>query len=44
LLHSPPGDGEAHQIMNDRSSELLYYVISDHHRANVTTYPKSAKR
>jgi uncharacterized cupin superfamily protein len=36
--------GEAHQILNDGTSDLLYYVIADHHRADVATYPKTDKR
>ena len=36
--------GEAHQIFNDGTSDLVYYVIANHHRADVTTYPKSGKR
>ncbi len=45
-----PGDhiicepGEAHQIWNDGEEDLNYYVISDHHRADVATYPKTDKR
>ena len=36
--------GEAHQIENDGSTALDFYVISDHHRADVTTYPRTGKR
>lgn len=36
--------GEAHQIENDGSTALVFYVISDHHRADVTTYPRTGKR
>jgi uncharacterized cupin superfamily protein len=36
--------GEAHQIVNDGASDLVYYVIADHHRADVTTYPTTGKR
>jgi len=36
--------GEAHQILNDTDAELTYLVIADHHRADVTTYPKTGKR
>ena len=45
-----PGDhfifppGEAHQIVNDSNEELKYLVLADHHRADVTTYPKTGKR
>lgn len=45
-----PGDhvicppGEAHQIWNDGDKPLVYYVIADHHRADVTTYPRTGKR
>ena len=38
----PPG--EAHQIVNDSDADLKYYVIADHHRADVTTYLKTGKR
>jgi len=38
----PPG--EAHQIVNDSAADLKYYVIADHPRADVTTYPKTGKR
>lgn len=36
--------GEAHQIHNDGPEDLVFYVIADHHRAEVTTYPKTGKR
>ncbi|MEM1223728.1 MAG: cupin domain-containing protein [Verrucomicrobiota bacterium] len=36
--------GEAHQIINNSSSDLSYYVIADHHVSDVTTYPKTGKR
>ena len=36
--------GEAHQVFNDSNIELRYFVIADHHRADVTTYPKTGKR
>ena len=45
-----PGDhvichpGEAHQITCGNDGPLVYYVISDHHRADVTTYPRTGKR
>ena len=38
----PPG--EAHQIHNSGDTDLVYYVIADHHRAEVTTYPATGKR
>ena len=38
----PPGT--VHQIHNDSGADLVYYVIADHHRADVTTYPESGKR
>jgi uncharacterized cupin superfamily protein len=36
--------GEAHQIFNDSERELEYLVIADHHRAEVSAYPKTGKR
>jgi uncharacterized cupin superfamily protein len=33
----PPG--EAHQIRNSSGTDLIYYVIADHHPAEVATYP-----
>jgi uncharacterized cupin superfamily protein len=36
--------GEAHQITNPSEADLVYYVIADNHRADVTTYPDSGKR
>jgi uncharacterized cupin superfamily protein len=36
--------GEAHQIVNDGADDLMFYVIADHHRADVTTYPRTGKR
>ena len=36
--------GEAHQLFNNSSADLTYYVIADHHRADVTTYANSGKR
>lgn len=38
----PPGD--AHQIENTGSEPLVFYVIADHHPADVTTYPNTGKR
>ena len=37
----PPG--EAHQIRNTGDTDLVYYVIADHHPADVTTYPDTGK-
>lgn len=40
-----PGDhilllpGEPHQLINDSEQDLVYYVIADHHQADVTSYP-----
>ncbi len=45
-----PGDhaichpGDAHQIENTGTEPLIYYVIADHHRADVTSYPRTGKR
>lgn len=36
--------GEAHQIVNDGSEDLVLYVIADHHRADVSTYTRTGKR
>ncbi|HEX3730074.1 MAG TPA: cupin domain-containing protein [Opitutaceae bacterium] len=36
--------GEAHQLVNDSKAPLEYFVIADHHPADVTTYPKTGKR
>ena len=36
--------GEAHQMINDSDAALKYFVIADHHRADVTTYPHTGKR
>ena len=38
----PPG--EAHLLENDSASELVYYVIADHHPAEITSYPNTGKR
>jgi uncharacterized cupin superfamily protein len=38
----PPG--EAHQLENTGSDALTYYVIADHHPADITTYPRTGKR
>jgi uncharacterized cupin superfamily protein len=45
-----PGDhimlpsGEVHQLMNDSEQDLVYFVLADHHPADVTTYPQTGKR
>ena len=36
--------GDAHQIENDGNEPLVYYVISDHHPADVGTYTRTGKR
>ena len=36
--------GTAHQIVNDSTGDLVYYVIADQHRADITTYPRTDKR
>jgi uncharacterized cupin superfamily protein len=36
--------GEAHQLTNDGAEDLTYYIISDHHRADVCSYPNTGKR
>ena len=36
--------GVTHQIINNSYEDLIYYVIADHHRSDVTTYPESDKR
>lgn len=36
--------GEPHQIENNGDSPLIYYVISDQHRADITSYPNTGKR
>jgi uncharacterized cupin superfamily protein len=38
----PPGD--AHQIENTGNEPLVFYVIADHHPADVTSYPNTGKR
>ena len=38
----PPGD--SHQLENDGNEELVYYVIADHHPADITSYPNTNKR
>ena len=41
-LICPPGD--AHQLENTGDTPLQYFVIADHHPADVTRYPKTGKR
>ncbi len=36
--------GDAHQIENDGNEPLIFYVISDHHPADVGTYTRTGKR
>jgi len=36
--------GEAHLLENNGKEELVYYVVSDHHPADITTYPNTNKR
>ena len=36
--------GDAHQIENDGFEMLTYYVITDHHPADVGTYTRTGKR
>jgi uncharacterized cupin superfamily protein len=36
--------GDAHQIENNGSEMLTYYVITDHHPADVGTYTRTGKR
>ena len=36
--------GDAHQIENDGSGLLAYYIITDHHQADVGTYTRPGKR
>ena len=38
----PPG--EAHQLENTGEVDLVFYVIADHHPADVTSYPRTGKR
>lgn len=45
-----PGDhlivkpGEAHELRAAPDAELSYFVIADHHPADITTYPHTGKR
>jgi len=36
--------GDAHQIENDGTEPLVFYVIADHHRADVGTHSRTGKR
>jgi uncharacterized cupin superfamily protein len=37
--------GEEHQIIADEGAEaLVYYVLADHHRADVISYPRSGRK
>jgi len=36
--------GDAHQIHNDGTETLVFYVITDHHPADVGTYTRTGKR
>jgi len=36
--------GDAHQIENDGTEPLVFYVIADHHPADVGTYTRTGKR
>lgn len=36
--------GDAHMLVNTGEMDLQYYVLADHHRADVTTYPNTGKR
>ena len=36
--------GEAHQIEASHTEPLVYFVIADHHRADISTYPLTGKR
>jgi uncharacterized cupin superfamily protein len=38
------GPGEAHQLLNNSEEDLIFFVLADHHRAEITTYPHSGKR
>lgn len=38
---SPPG--EAHQIRNTGTEDLVYYLIADNPRADISSYPDSGK-
>jgi uncharacterized cupin superfamily protein len=36
--------GEAHQLRAAEDAPLTYFIIADHHRADVTSYPRTGKR
>jgi uncharacterized cupin superfamily protein len=36
--------GEAHELVNDSDRDLVYFVLADHHRADITSYPHTGKR
>ena len=36
--------GEAHKVTNDGTVDLVYYILADHHRAEITSYPNTGKR
>jgi len=36
--------GEAHELVNNSKQDLVYFVLADHHRADVTSYPHTGKR
>lgn len=36
--------GDAHQLFNQGTDDLVYYVIADNPIADITTYPKTGKR
>jgi uncharacterized cupin superfamily protein len=36
--------GEAHELINNSAQDLVYFVLADHHRADVTSYPHTCKR
>jgi uncharacterized cupin superfamily protein len=36
--------GEAHELANTSEQDLVYFVLADHHRADVTSYPHTGKR
>ena len=38
----PPG--EAHELVNNSKQDLVYFVLADHRRADVTSYPHTGKR
>jgi len=36
--------GKAHELVNNSKEDLVYFVLADHHRADVTSYPHTGKR